>query len=465
MTRRSASVALLIVLLLLIATASFSATCDGGATEQQMSPAPPSASQAAPAPPGGADNLAFATPQTLPVTPVHIDYHVVDPKFDPLPHARAVYGTYDGGGYQIEVPDSWNGDVVYFAHGFRGNPPELTVNSPPMREYLVAEGFAWAASSYSKNGYEPGVAARDTYALRDIFAQKIALPKHSFLYGQSMGGHVAAFSLEQYPTAYDGALSECGVVSGHEILDYFLSWGALAGYIANSDLSQTTDDAPTFTKKIYGEILPALGGASELTSSGRAFASVIERLTGGPRPYFREGFASNYNLNFTILVNAVALAGPANAAAENLTTQYAIDDGLNPTAETINREIPRIGANPAYRDATAYPEFANFSGRIQRPFLTLHGTGDLFVPIALEQSYRAIVDSAGSGDLLVQRAVRRAGHCNFSEEERKKGFDDLVAWVERGEKPRGEDLRGDLRDAGRQFTIPLQADDPGGVTP
>ena len=118
-----------------------------------------------------------------------------------------------------------------------------------------------------------------------------------------------------------------------------------------------------------------------------------------------------------------------------------------------------------YRDAARWPEFADLTGKIEAPHLTLHGTGDLFVPISLERRYREIVDAAGRGDLLVQRAIRRAGHCAFSEQERERAFDDLVAWVKTGAKPAGEDLTDDLTDAGRAFTNPMEASDPGGIAP
>jgi pimeloyl-ACP methyl ester carboxylesterase len=408
---------------------------------------------------------AIATPRMLPVTPVSIDYTVVDPAFDAVAGARAVWGQYEGGGYQIEVPDDWNGDVVYFAHGFRGNPPQLTVSFPPIREYLIENGYAWAASSYSKNGYEPGAGARDTYALRTVFSAEVGQPVREYIYGHSMGGHVVAFSLEEYPDAYDGAISECGVVSGHEILDFFLSWGVLAGYFTDTDLADASGDAGALGVLFKDRVVPALGGVDELTPAGRAFADTIMHLSGGPRPYFFEGFAANYNFNFVILVNAVATAGPSNAAADNVSTRYVIGEGHGVTSDELNREVPRVAANSLYRDASQYPEFADPTGAIEVPLLTLHNTGDLFVPISLEQSYRRIVDAAGSGDLLVQRAIRREGHCNFSDQERIRAFDDLVAWVERGEKPAGDDLLGDLREAGRAFTDPPEDDDPGRMTP
>ena len=85
---------------------------------------------------------------------------------------------------------------------------------------------------------------------------------------------------------------------------------------------------------------------------------------------------------------------------------------------------------------------------------------------ALERStVDANARTGGRRDLLVQRAIRRAGHCNFSDQERVQGFEDLVQWAEQGEKPGGDDILGDLSDAGRAYTNPRERNDPGGITP
>lgn len=446
----------------LAAVAVLLSSCSGNGSK---SVAP--AAQAAQATQGAQPTLASdvlagaATAQTLPVTPASKTYAVADPSFEALSGARAMFGKYSGGAYKIEVPDNWNGDVVYFAHGFRGSAPQLTVDPPPLRQYLIDHGYAWAASSYTENGYEPGAGARDTLALRDVFAQQVGPPKHQYIYGQSMGGHVVTFSMEQYPTAYDGALSECGVVAGHEILDYFLSWGALAAYFSSTDLTGVTTSANALGAKIKDAVLPVLGTPDNPTAKGRAFENVIENLTGGPRPFFGEGYAAQYGLNFLVLVDAAGNAGPSNAAADNSKAVYRIDPGFDVTSAELNRDVARIASNPMYRDPATYPEFAPETGKIQRPVLTLHGTGDLFVPISEEQAYRKIVDAAGNGNLLVQRAIRSAGHCNYTEQEREQAFNDLVQWVTAGKKPAGDDVSGDLTDIGRQFTTPLDPNDPG----
>ncbi len=440
----------------LAGTALLLAACGGGgnASISEQSPTPVRAA-----------TDGWQTPAQLPVTPVALTFKTIDPKLDALPGARTIVGENAGATYNIEVPDAWNGEVVYFAHGFRGNGPDLLVQSPPIREHLIQHGYAWAASSYSKNGYEPGAGARDTYALRDVFTQEVGAPTRSYIYGQSMGGHVAVLSLEQYPTAYDGALSECGVVSGHEILDYFVSWAALASYFGGTDLFSFNGDAGKLIGALRNDLPKVLGPSNDPTEKGRAFADAIEQLTGGPRAFFREGFLVNYTLNFGLLLQAVVQPQVSNGVAENQHARYSINEGFGVTSDELNRAITRIAANPAYRDPATYPEFADFTGKIQRPLLTIHGTGDLFVPISLEQSYRRIVDAAGAGDLLVQRAIRRAGHCTFSQEERIAAFEDLTTWVEQYQKPAGDNMLADLTDAGRAFTIPPLPDDPGGVTP
>ena len=66
------------------------------------------------------------------------------------------------------------------------------------------------------------------------------------------------------------------------------------------------------------------------------------------------------------------------------------------------------------------------------PVLTLHDLGDLFVPFSMEQVYANRVAAAGRSDLLVQRAIRGVGHCDFTPAELVRGFTDLVRGWRRG---------------------------------
>jgi hypothetical protein len=58
---------------------------------------------------------------------------------------------------------------VLYADGFRGTGLELTVTNPRIRQYLLTNGYAWAASSYSKNGYDVRQGVKDSHALGEFF--------------------------------------------------------------------------------------------------------------------------------------------------------------------------------------------------------------------------------------------------------------------------------------------------------
>jgi hypothetical protein len=107
-----------------------------------------SAPDAAAGPPDGGPDDGVARP----------GYTIVLPELAPLlvegGPTRVLTGVTRNAGYAIEVPPQWNGEVVLWAHGFRGNGPELTVDPPAfgLRERFVGQGYAWAASSYDRNG-------------------------------------------------------------------------------------------------------------------------------------------------------------------------------------------------------------------------------------------------------------------------------------------------------------------------
>ena len=111
-----------------------------------------------------------------------------------------------------------------------------------------------------------------------------------------------------------------------------------------------------------------------------------------------------------------------------------------------------------------FDELVPFDGQIQRPLLTMHGTGDLYVPIHLERALKRAVTEAKHDDLLVQRIYRIAGHCGFNAAEQAQVVRrSRVVGASRRETA-GRRRLGDLRDAGRTFTTPLREGDPGGVT-
>ncbi|MBA4180604.1 MAG: hypothetical protein C0506_08465, partial [Anaerolinea sp.] len=349
------------------------------------------------------------------------------PDFVAVPGAKGVFGRLGNAVYQIEMPEKWNDEVVYYAHGFAGFGTEVAVDPPPraLREKLIAEGFAWAASSYSENGYTPGIGADDTLALKGLFEEKYGKPEKSYLVGASMGGNVVTLSLEHFPDAYDGALAVCGAVAGESQIDYLTSWTALAEF--TSGVKIPIGEGSREVGAVLLQQLPrALGTPDAPTDQGKQFISAVRMLTGGPRPFFVEGFKEQYVANFGLVLLDPDRRMTAAAASTNEAVIYTIEPGLGLTNEQLNAGVRRFPADLTKRSVESHPDAVPTSGRISKPLLTLHGTGDLFVPISQEQLYRKSVEAAGRGDLLVQRAIRSAGHCRFSAEELTTAFTDLV---------------------------------------
>lgn len=406
--------------------------------------------------------LALGKPGINPVPCPEQAWEYTDANFEALTGAKAFSGRYDGGLYRMEVPEAWNGDLVLYAHGYVPNTgtngSRLRVGAPPIREHLIKNGFAWAASSYRCNGYVPGIGLRDTMALTDLFTRSNGgtAPRRVYLTGTSMGGHVTILGLHEFPETFAAGLASCP--AGPELFDFFSAVGAAAEVITGVQLTSVATLPAEIAR--MGEVL---GGAPEYTEKGRQLASVQIMISGGPRPFAAEGLASRFTGNITS--GAAALAGgrsPANRAVATTHIKYAVDEALGLTAASLNARVRRKAADPEIRNPNGpHEEVVPFDGKIRRPLMTIHGTGDLFVPIFLQQTLKRAVDAAGTSQLLTQRIMRIAGHCGFSQREQTRAFDDLVTWVREGVKPQGDDVAGDLSNAGLTFTDPLRPNDPG----
>src|SRR4051812_49856875 len=194
------------------------------------------------------DTAALGRPGITPVPCPTQEWQPGDPKFDALPGARAFFGSYDGGLYRIEIPDNWNGELVLDAHGFVSNGgalgSALRVGNAPIRDHLIKEGYAWAASSYRCNGYVPGQGLLDTMALTDLFTKANGgrAPQRIYLTGTSMGGHVTLLGMHEFPTAFAGGLAMCP--SGPGVFYYFSALGAAAEVITRVRIDQPVAGAP-----------------------------------------------------------------------------------------------------------------------------------------------------------------------------------------------------------------------------
>jgi len=377
-------------------------------------------------------------------------------------------GVLNGAGYRIEVPENWNGHLVMYAHGFRGEGSDLTVDSPPMRQYLLDNGYAWAASSYSTNFYDVRAGVEDTNALalafNDIAAENgrtLDAPDKYYITGVSMGGHVAGAAVERetLETAnnvveYDGAAPMCGVMGDTELFDYFTAYGLALFEVAGvgaDDFPVSAADAAT-KQAVAQDVLwtnyAANPNANGLTSpEGLTFFQILKNLSGGERPIYPLSFGGFQSLLQGFLGTDGTITGILNERVVDTTDftyhfQTAPGAALTPTELAFNNAIAQstavVGANDLMPNGLR--RIPKVNGEFDVPVVTIHTLGDLFVPIKMQQIYRERAEAAGSADWLVQRAVRAPSHCDFSIAEFTNTFDAMIQWEQLGIKPAGDDL-------------------------
>jgi hypothetical protein len=372
-------------------------------------------------------------------------------------------GIADGSAFRIEVPERWNGELVLFAHGFRGNGTTVWVDSPTLRAFYVKLGFAWAASSYQTNGYDVGHGVTDTHALIGLFHSVVGrTPTALYMTGLSMGGHITAAEIEHYRGTFAGAMPYCGVLGDTALFDYFLDANVTAAALTGTPIQfpATLADgqayAPVYDQQVLSE-LPQLGSgfnspSVQLADLGRVWEAAVEQRSGGTRPGFDSAFAFWNSFGFPPLTNVPFLFGlypglsggtigiASGNVTSNVDTVYQLDGKrhLTPAEQELNDEALRVAATAgATTDLTGIPAVL---GDPRIPVLSLHGIGDLFVPFSMEQAYAQRAEQHQQARLFVSRAVRGNAHCGFTQAELQQGFADLVNWVRTGHRPDGDDI-------------------------
>jgi hypothetical protein len=396
----------------------------------------------------GAVPRAVATQASVPGDQPLPPYTISNPPLPPLvvggQQTRVLQGVYRHSAYDIEVPPHWNGQLMMWAHGYRGTGTVLTVDVPAfdLRQKVIGEGYAWAASSYQDNTYDPASGVVATHDLAGFFARTVHRPRRTYIAGVSMGGHVIGRSLEQYPFAYAGALPMCGVLGDDNLFDFFLSYNLvaqdLAGIGAYPPPADYLTNAVPRIENALGLTNLTPGGPDTTNDLGKQLRAITVNLTGGQRPGAAASFPVWKDFLFTLGVanTSTDLAANPGLVATNVGTVYTPN-----TPVDVNRTVQRVPvADPRDRHTARLVATPRIFGFPTAPVLSLHGLGDMFVPISMEEIYGHEVASHHLSGLLVQRAIRSGGHCEFSPTEAGAGWDDLVRWTTTGHRPAGDDL-------------------------
>ncbi|MCU5785013.1 alpha/beta hydrolase family protein [Alloalcanivorax marinus] len=394
-----------------------------------------------------------------------------------------------GAGYRIEVPETWNGMLVMYAHGYRGEGEELTVGNPSIRQHLLDEGYAWAASSYSTNYYDVRTGVEDTNELALAFndiaednGRPLPAPTKIYIMGGSMGGHVTAAAIEEetYRTAnnkvqYNGAVPMCGVVGDTFEFQYLAQVTMAAQHFAH----MVNPDAPPLTaipatnfdvnaiNDVVWDTPPSISSLGVLSEEGEKMQALVRNLSGGQRPIADIGFRTYY---WGVVMGTGGRGGDVNGIlAGNLTgnagVTYQFDNfpPLTSEEQAFNDTILRVEGNPAANglrsDGLRWIPVIN--GEFNIPVVSLQGLGDLYVPFRHGQIYRERAEANGNGGWLVQRAIRSPGHCDYTLEEQETAFDDMINWEQNSIVPDGDDFLDPATVANDDFGCQFSSDRAG----
>jgi pimeloyl-ACP methyl ester carboxylesterase len=373
-------------------------------------------------------------------------------------------GLLEGSGYRIEVPKNWNGKLVMYAHGYAGTGSTLSVSNPAIRRYLIEQGYAWAASSYSKNYYDVRAGVEDTNALALAFnriaaanGRALSAPSKTYIIGVSMGGHVTAAAIDaeaaeyaNHKVKYDGAVPMCGVLGDTELYDFLAAYQTAAMQLAgvpattwpvtNWETLQPTVKSAMFTT------FPSTSATGVTTQLGNKLKTIVQNLTGGQRPMFEVGFAGPYTDTawgtFGRDGKVLGILNEDVVSTKDIVYQLDNLPALSAEEAAFNNTIYRVQATPdanrLRRDGLRWVPKTN--ARFTIPVVTLHTLGDMYVPFSMEQIFKKRADAQGTSGLLVQRAIRGVAHCDFTVTEQVKAFQDMVSWESGGPKPQGDDV-------------------------
>lgn len=369
--------------------------------------------------------------------------------------AQIITGTIDGANYRIGIPDGWNGGkLVVYAHGYRDkadNPGEVddtSADSNPGGEALeaglMAMGYAVAGSAYSDNGWAVQEGISDTLALTNHFSDTYGEPSRTILWGFSMGSVVAFKSIELHPDVYDGAIPACAVGAGASRawdasmamgLAYHAAFGWPEAWGTYNDLPETID--------FETEVLPILG-PQIVNPANFGHFEFMRLVTDIPAQEFYTGTIwLAVDMAFSTESRAELERRAGGSPTQNANHIYSLTDdektyltglGVDPDAllAAMNEET-NIEADPAAR---AYLEsYADYTGNIQNPVLTLHTREDSLVGTSHETVYAETVEAAGASDNLVQTYTDAFGHCTFSGDQLVTTLVAMDTWLETGTAP------------------------------
>ena len=287
-------------------------------------------------------------------------------------------------------------------------------------------GYVYAATSYRDNGLVAADAVTDLEQLGELVqaAHPALAAAPAYLVGVSEGGLATALAMQNPSSPFAGGLALCGPVGSFQgqsnyfgdfrlIFDYFFP-GVLPGspFDPADLLALQSGWESTWEPAIRVAIASDVAAGAQRTQQ-------LLLVTRASYDSVNLGQTVADVLWYEVFATPDALLKLGGLVFDNTTRSYV---GSQNDVQ-LNAEIPRFALSADPADIARYET----TGRIERPTVTLHTTGDQIVPYFNEYFYA--LKAFGEGDLaqLTPFSAARYGHCQFTLPEVLTAFA-VLAW-------------------------------------
>ena len=363
-------------------------------------------------------------------------------------------GTLNRAHYKLRIPHDWNRTLILYAHGYSylerdaGQGDLSYADAAPggsvMEDYLLANGYAVAGSTFSSDGWAVDEGMSDTRALRNYFVSRFH-PDRIILVGYSMGSIIALKSAETRPSEYDGVIAGCSIGSGTTQIfdamgDLALAYDVALGWPDTWGSPQTVDPSLNF----WTDVLPGLGASlSDPNNMGKfefirvLFDMPMEGFYAAPQSFMI------FDMFFDTQARSEMQARAGGPTVDNSTHYYSMSEEkkeyLRYFGVDSNVLLAKMNARTDMARSKKVGRYlrqnADFNGRLKMPVITLRNTVDGITPSWHDTAYLETVETAGRTDRLLQVFANGLNHCRFSPEQLLKTIKAMESWLDTHRKP------------------------------
>ena len=323
-------------------------------------------------------------------------------------------------------------DLVVFAHGYV--PPNETSMTKYIEQLLLPDGtfipslvnsmgYAFASTSYTKNGLAVKEGLADTVRLIQAFKLQYPQTGRVYLIGASEGGLITTLAAEQQ-SPISGGMALCGPIGNFRSqINYWGDFRVLYDYFfpaARYPLIQIPNSPIDINEAVVWPNWDAIsqGIAAAVTTDTSATQQLLA-TSRAPIDPANPSTAVNTTLGILAYNVFATNEGKVELGGQPYDNKYKWYFGSN-NDWALNKGVQRFTADPA-----ALLEInRNYqtSGKLRVPLVTMHTLGDPIVPYWHETLYNVKALLGGSVLKHFNIPIVRYGHCTFTAQEALAGF-------------------------------------------